>query len=207
MVTQRKSNLRANLAMVEGGNYSEPHSGDVEIVEDVGTMFPTGKTYPLNSKIVADQIFELATLLDLPSGASVTETRQPIEGRLLELGHEPRNVQVIVQLDDESKNGSRIFLVDESGVIRESGKSSSNPLSPVSVISSCHESFIDNNVFSCSIHDTRSPVNNGDDVLELRSALREARRTNEQLEKKLCQQSTLIGEFVICAYSKYTEHK
>ena len=90
--------------MAEGGNYSEPHSGAVEIVEDVGTMFPTGKTYPLNSKrIVADQIFELATLLDLPSGASGTETRQLIEGRLLELGHEPRNVQVIVQLDDEGK--------------------------------------------------------------------------------------------------------
>ncbi|XP_065915676.1 myosin-13-like [Dysidea avara] len=183
--------------MAEGGNYSEPHSGAAEIVEDVGTMFPTGKTYPLNSKrIVADQIFELATLLDLPSGASVTETRQLIEGRLLELGHEPRNVQVIVQLDDEGKNGSRIFLVDESGVIRESGKSGSRPLSPVSVISSCHESFIDNNVFSCSTHHTLSPVNNGDDALELRSALREARRTNEQLEEKLCQQSTLIDKLV-----------
>ena len=56
--------------MAEGGNYSKPHSGAVEIVEDAGTMFPTGKTYPLNSKrIVADQIFELVTLLDLPSGA------------------------------------------------------------------------------------------------------------------------------------------
>ena len=39
----------------------------------------------------------------------MTETQQLIEGRLLELRHEPRNVQVIVQLDDEGKNGSRIF--------------------------------------------------------------------------------------------------
>ena len=79
--------------MAEGGNHSEPHSGAAEIAEDVGTMFPTRKTYPLNSKrIVVYQIFELATLLDLPRGALVTETHQQIEGRLLELGREPRNV-------------------------------------------------------------------------------------------------------------------
>ena len=70
MVTQRNSNLRANLAMAKGGNYSELHSRAVEIVEDAGTMFPTEKTYLLNSKrIVADQVFELVTLLDLPSRA------------------------------------------------------------------------------------------------------------------------------------------
>ena len=61
--------------MAEGGKYSEMHSGAEEIVEDIGTMFLTGKTYPLNTKrIVADHIFELATLLDLLRGASVTET-------------------------------------------------------------------------------------------------------------------------------------
>ena len=61
--------------MAEGGNYSETHSRAEEIVEDIGTMFLTGKTYPLNTKrIAADQIFELATLLDLLRGASVTET-------------------------------------------------------------------------------------------------------------------------------------
>jgi len=182
--------------MAEGGDYSEPHSEAAELVENVGSMFPAGRTYPLNSKrIVADQIFEIATLLNLLRGASVAETCQLIEGRLLELGHEPRNVQVIIQLEDEARNGSRIFLVDESGVIRESAKSSSRPLSQVSVISSCHETLIDNTVRS-STHHTRSPINNGVDALELRSALREARRTNEQLEEKLCQQSTLIDELV-----------
>ena len=114
----------------------------------------------------------------------------------IRVGHEPRNVQVIIQLEDKGKNGSRIFLVDESGVIRESAKSSSRPLSPVSVISSCHETLIDNTVYS-STHHTRSPINNGDDVLELCTALREACRTNkQQLEEKLCKQSTLIDELV-----------
>ena len=128
--------------MAKEANYLEPHS---EAADDVGTMFPTGKTYPLNSKrIVADQIFEIATLLDLPGGASVAETRQLTEGRLLELGHEPRNVQVIIQVEDDAKDSRRIFLVDESGVIRGSGKPISHPPSPVSVSSSCHhdETFI-----------------------------------------------------------------
>ena len=63
--------------MVEEGDYSEPHSEAAELVKNVGAMFPAGKTYPLNSKtIVADQIFEIASLLNLPRGASVAETRQ-----------------------------------------------------------------------------------------------------------------------------------
>ena len=67
--------------MAEGGDYSEPPSEAAELVENVGAMFPARRTYPLNSKrIVADQIFEIATLLDLPRGASVTEIRQLIEG-------------------------------------------------------------------------------------------------------------------------------
>ena len=160
--------------------------------------FQRGKhTYPLNSKrIVADQLFEVATLLDLPKGASVAETRQLIEGKLLELGHEPRNVQVIVQLDDEARTGSTIFLVDESGVIRHSGKQSSRPLSPVSIGSFSHDTFVDNNVHSCSTHHTGSPVNNGESALELRSALRDALQTNEHLEEKLRQQSMFIDELV-----------
>jgi len=47
-------------------------------------------TYPLNSKrIVASQLQTLASLLDLPRGASMEETHQLIEGRLMEMGHEP----------------------------------------------------------------------------------------------------------------------
>jgi len=142
--------------MAEGSDYSLPHSEAAEKEEEVEIMFPTGETYPLNSKrIVADQLSEVATLLDLPRGVSVAETRQLIDGKLLELEHEPRNVQVIVQLDDA---GSTIFLVDESGVIRHSRKQSSHPLSTISIDSFSRETFVDNNVHSCSTHHIRSPV-------------------------------------------------
>ena len=64
--------------MAEGSDYSVPHSEAAEKEEEeeeVGTVSPTGKTYPSNSKtIFADQIFEVTTLLDLPRGASVAET-------------------------------------------------------------------------------------------------------------------------------------
>ena len=75
--------------MAEGSDYSVPHSEAAEKEEEeVGTVSPMGKTYPLNSKrIFADQIFEVTTLLDLPRGVSVAETHQLIEGKLLELGH------------------------------------------------------------------------------------------------------------------------
>jgi len=70
--------------MVEGGDYSELHSLAAEIEEDIGITFPTGKAYSLNSKkIVTDQIFKIATLLGLPEGASVVETCELIEGKLL----------------------------------------------------------------------------------------------------------------------------
>jgi len=81
--------------MAEEGDYAEPHSVAAEIVED---HVSDRKTYSLNPKrIVADQIFEIATLLDLPERTLVVETHQLIEGKLLELGNEPCNVQVVVQ--------------------------------------------------------------------------------------------------------------
>jgi len=67
--------------MAESSNRSEL-SSDKECLQ--GTMFPAGKTYPLNSKrIVASQLQTLlqtlASLLDLPTGVSTSETRQLIK--------------------------------------------------------------------------------------------------------------------------------
>ena len=91
-----------------------------------GTTFPIRKTYPLNSKtIVASQLQTLAKLLELPTGASASETWQIIEGQLLELGYQPKNVQVVVQ-EEESGDTSRLLLVDESGVIRTGNRSNSS---------------------------------------------------------------------------------
>ena len=86
-----------------------------------GTTFPIRKTYPLNSlRIVASQLQVLAKLLELPTGASASETRQLIKGRLLELSYQPGNVQVVIE-EEEGGNSTRILLVDKSGIIRDTG--------------------------------------------------------------------------------------
>ena len=53
-------------------------------------------------------------MLELPSEGTSATLRQVIEGKLLELGHEPRNTQIIVASAD-----SKLYLVDESGIIRQ----------------------------------------------------------------------------------------
>ena len=74
---------------------------------------PEGAIYPLNSKkIVVSQLRRLASMLELPSEGTSATLRQVIEGKLVELGHEPRNTQVIVASVD-----STLYLVDESGII------------------------------------------------------------------------------------------
>jgi len=96
-------------------------------------LFPEGRTYSLNSKrLTASELTVIATMLKQPGGESVTKTRQLFKGRLLEIGHEPRNVQVVIQASDEALKPNKIFLVDESGIIRESEEHSSRPLSEVS---------------------------------------------------------------------------
>lgn len=134
------------------------------------------------------QLQVLAKLLELPTGASASETRQLIEGRLLELSYQPGNVQVVIE-EEEGGNSTRILLVDESGIIRDTGAQEIiHPLPPVSI--PCSATFVNNTVRQ---HHTVSPVNNGDgDALELRSALREARRDNERLERVLSEQCLLL---------------
>ena len=53
-------------------------------------------------------------MLELPSDGTSATLRQLIKGKLIELGHEPRNVQVIVASAD-----SKLYLVDESGIIKQ----------------------------------------------------------------------------------------
>ena len=44
-------------------------------------------------------------MLDLPTSGSLSDTRQIIEGKLMEGDHEPRNVEVIVA---ETERGSLV---------------------------------------------------------------------------------------------------
>jgi len=79
----------------EAGNET---SSTEELSEE--EIFPKGTTYPLNSKRIASgQLQSLAKALNLPTGASNEETRQILEGKLMELEREPRNVQVVMGED------------------------------------------------------------------------------------------------------------
>ena len=72
------------------------------------------KMFPLNSRrLTAETLTRIAAALGLPTGASASETRQLIEGKLSE-AHEPRNVQV-----EFGPGVAEIRLRDEEGVIVE----------------------------------------------------------------------------------------
>ena len=71
---------------------------------------PQGPTYSLNSKrLKAVHLQRIAESLGLPTQGTVAVTRQLIEGKLMEMGHEPRNVQVVIQ---GMHNNSVLFLID-----------------------------------------------------------------------------------------------
>ena len=126
--------------------------------------FPQGRTYPLNSKRIASgQLQALAKVLELPTGASNEETRQLLEGKLMELEREPRNVQVVVRED------KRIFLVYEEGII----------------VSTEHVSNDTQGHVSSEVLDHVNNESHRDDVFELRSALCEAHSKNESLTSQL----------------------
>ena len=83
------------------------------------------------------QLQMLAKLLELPTRASASETRQLVEGRLLEFRYQPKNVEVVVE-EEEGGDTSHILLVDESKVIRDTGVIHHPPHHPLSVSISQH---------------------------------------------------------------------
>ena len=80
-----------------------------------GDELPQGIMLPLNSRrLVLQQLRTLASMLGICAKVTAAQTRQLIKGKLVELDHEPRSVQVIVGED------SRLYLVDDTGVIESS---------------------------------------------------------------------------------------
>ena len=75
---------------------------------------PRGKLYPLNSsRLATDVIKRIAVELELPGTASRADTYPMLEGKLEDLGREPRNVQVRVTVEEDSSQS--IELVDAEG--------------------------------------------------------------------------------------------
>ena len=73
-----------------------------------------GWPLPLNSKRLTGVLLkQLAVGLEVPSAASGDEVRQLIEGKLGEMGREPRNAHVVLQ---DTLQGTRIGLQDSEGM-------------------------------------------------------------------------------------------
>ena len=73
--------------------------------------------YPLNSRrLTARIIGRIAEALEVPTRGSLEDTRQMLEGKLVEGGKEPRNVQVVL---DETDEGVAVRLADEDGTFLE----------------------------------------------------------------------------------------
>lgn len=121
---------------------------------------PEGLTLPLNSKrISAARIKRLAAGLDVPTAALTDEVRQMLGEKLREMGHDPANVQVVIQGDGDVAN---LYLVDDSGVIKAI-----------------------NGSMSAHVHESPEHVTQSESVESLRSALREARDENQRLADEL----------------------
>ena len=73
---------------------------------------PDGPTFPLNSKrLNATRIRRIAESLGVPIGAAADEICQMLGEKLRGMGHDPTNVQVVIEGDDN------LYAVDNTGII------------------------------------------------------------------------------------------
>jgi len=115
--------------------------------------WPEGEAVPLNSKrITQGKLRRIASSVGVPTHAAVSETRLMIEGKLEEMGYDPRNVQVVLQGEDDN---SPLYLVSEVSIIKN--------------IEGVHHAVIVSD-------DSR------DTIEGLRSALREANKARGELQ-------------------------
>ena len=77
-----------------------------------------GTVMPMNSKrLTKTYLSRIAEKLELPTKGSAEETRQIIEGKLLEMGKEPHNVQIELEIREE--DAEFILLRDVEGAFLE----------------------------------------------------------------------------------------
>ena len=147
-----------------------------------GPSIPRGIALPLNSKrLTVSQLRLIAKALKLPTAASTDEVHQLVEGKLGEMGKEPRNVQVFVCEED-----ARIMaLQDEDGVI----------VTTEAVVAEMEErdSSTDEETM-----DTRGTEEEGphppEDVAALKSKIEELTREKVRLETELSEEKKAHDE-------------
>ena len=104
-------------SQAEDGDQVEASEHEGELQSRGPLQLVGGKPLPLNSRrLTAPVLKQLAGALDLPSTAPLDDVRQMIEGKLLEMGREPRNTQVLLQ---EAARGVHVSLQDVDGIFLE----------------------------------------------------------------------------------------
>ena len=130
-------------------------------------MYTRNKTYyqVVHCTVIYFESSRIAKKLGLPTKASVAEMRQIIEGKLVEMGKEPHNVQVEL---DAREEGEFILLRDMDGVFLEVLPHVQEPLRSASISKSSEE-------------EPEGGAETANGVEALRAALAEAQRLNETL--------------------------
>ena len=97
----------------------EDRDEGVEGVSEPPRGGPQTRVLPFNSKrLTAAHIQGIAKVLELPITASASDVRQKVEGKLLEQGREPTNIQVQISVPEEG-GADKLVLRDESGPFLE----------------------------------------------------------------------------------------
>ena len=177
----------------------DPRSSGSSAEEDDNEV-PLGQTYPLNSKRVKmTHLQRIAESLKLPTTGTAAVTRQLIEEKLLELGREPRNAQVVIQDTSENAHNAAIFLIDENGVISE--YKSREPVMHVSQpVDTGEENPSDELSSALRVKDSelaelrRALEVQNQELSEIREALHQTQETLLNKEQKVRQQSDELNE-------------
>jgi len=152
---------------------AEPSSGEFQASTGMDDVLEV-RIFSLNSrKLVLEQLRMLAVMLGVTTKATSAQTRQLIEGKLLERGYEPRNVQVVV-----SQENGRLHLVNNDGIIAAGPEMQGKSGSPVQHDYSYTTAHVNNETMYVTDASHKS-------VESLRSALREARLENKKLQSVL----------------------
>ena len=129
---------------------------------------PPGKVYPLSSsRLAADVVKRIAVQLELPGIASRADAQLMVEGKIRELGHEPKNVQVRITEGEDS--AQLIELTDAEGAFLRVEAPAKNPEEGTG-------------------EDSRPGAETGSETEEgeaLQTQLEEARAQNEDLERQV----------------------
>ena len=151
------------------------------------------KQLPLNSKrLTANNVKRIARALDVPSEATLDEVRLLIEGKVQELGHEPRNTQVMVE---ETERGTKLTLLDHGGVFV-----TVEPQEPPVTTDSSEEPPVTEDDGLDEVTELRQTIATSEariqtleeEVVAIRRQLQEAKERNKELWRLNCAQ---LSEF------------